>query len=125
MKDRSYERFGSGSGDDWMAQDRRYEAKHSPWELDDNAAYLDEEHRRHCEAREARRAHERECEVKRPGQENLQNLMTSQLKEVRKTVSQARRSTSAVNPVAIFFTIFAIMIFMMIISVFIGIITSF
>lgn len=108
-----------------MAQERRYEAKHSPWELDDNAAYLDEEHRRHCEAREARRAHEKECEVNRPGEESLQNLMTSQLKEVRKTVSQVRRSTPAANPATMFVIVFAIIIFIMFISVFIEIFLSF
>ena len=63
-----YESIGSSTGDDWMERERRYEARQSPWDLDDNAAYLDEEHRKHCEAREARKAHERECEVPRPAE---------------------------------------------------------
>ncbi len=122
MKDKSYRSIGTDSQDDWMAQERRYEAKHSPWELDDNAAYLDEEHRKHCEAREAKRAHERECEVKRPDYEKVQETLKSQLRTVRKVPNTAN---SAAKAFAIVFTLIAIMIFMAFISVFIQIITRF
>ena len=92
-KNSIYESVCSGFADNWMEQERRYEAKHSPWELDDNAAYLDEEHRRHCEAREARKAHERECEVKRPEYDQsagakLRNATAGQLKSHGKTTAK-------------------------------------
>ncbi len=99
-----YESVGSSYADDWMAQERRYEAKHSPWELDDNAAYLDEEHRKHCEAREARRAHERECEVKRPDYQQqteakLKNAAGAQLTNNRKTTSSKPADESEIAKV--------------------------
>ncbi|MBO4218221.1 MAG: hypothetical protein J5694_01580 [Erysipelotrichaceae bacterium] len=67
-----YESIGSSTSDDWMERERRYEARHSPWDLDDNASYLDEEHRKHCEAREVRRKHEESCEVEHPDYQEYQ-----------------------------------------------------
>ena len=107
MKDKSYRNIGTDTRDDWMAQERRYEAKHSPWELDDNAAYLDEEHRKHCEAREARRAHERECEVKRPDlqqqtEAKLKNAAAAKLTNNRKTTSSKPADESEIAKVILF-----------------------
>ena len=122
MKDKSYRNIGTDTRDDWMAQERRYEAKHSPWDLDDNAAYLDEEHRKHCEAREARRAHERECEVNRPEYERVKEAVRSQWKTVSKAAGPA---STAAKSFAIIFTLIAIMMFMAFSGIFIQIIAGF
>ncbi|MCR5068136.1 MAG: hypothetical protein K6A14_08780 [Erysipelotrichaceae bacterium] len=72
MNRKIYESIGASVSDDWMERERRYEARHSPWDLDDNASYLDEEHRKHCEARQVRKEHERNCEVEHPDYDKYQ-----------------------------------------------------
>lgn len=55
---------GFDSQNDWLKQEMRREASISAWDLDDNASYLDAEHRQHCEASQVRKQHERACAVK-------------------------------------------------------------
>ena len=121
--------IGLVSTDDWMERERRYEARHSPWDLDDNASYLDEEHRRHCEAREVRKEHEKNCEVERPDYSKYAQKVNEQFR----SVSQQLRSAGAKNvpakaaerSIAVFFAIVAIIIFMSFISIFIQILLRF
>ncbi|MBQ6653984.1 MAG: hypothetical protein IJM79_00440 [Erysipelotrichaceae bacterium] len=132
-----YEGIGSGPADDWMERERRYEAKHSPWDLDDNASYLDEEHRRHCEARELRKQHEENCEVPRPDYDRYQqqdsgNQFTNpsqQFRELRQqlrsAVKQSGTAKAAEKSIGVFIAMISIIIFMFFVSFFIQILLNF
>ena len=136
-KDKVYESIGSGSVDDWMERERRYEARHSPWDLDDNASYLDEEHRRHCEAKELRKHHEQNCEVPRPDYSKYEqpagNQFVNPAQQFREMRQQLRKNVRAASPqagpagksAALFFAIVILIFFMFFVSMFIQILLRF
>ncbi|MCR5067848.1 MAG: hypothetical protein K6A14_07290 [Erysipelotrichaceae bacterium] len=137
-KGKVYEVIGSGSVDDWMERERRYEARHSPWDLDDNASYLDEEHRRHCEARELRKHHEQNCEVPHPDyskyeQRTAENQFVSPAQQFQELRKRLRNNVRAASPqasaagksAALFFAIVILIFFMFFVSMFIQILLRF
>ncbi len=137
-KEKIYESIGTSVSDDWMERERRYEARHSPWDLDDNASYLDEEHRRHCEARELRKHHEQNCEVPHPDyskyeQRTAENQFVNPAQQFREMRQQLRNNVRKVSPqtsaagksAALFFAIIIIIFFMFFVSIFFQILLRF
>lgn len=47
-----------GMNDNWLQEELKREEKVSVWDFDDSASYLDQEHQKHCEAREIAQEHQ-------------------------------------------------------------------
>lgn len=95
--------------DDWMSQELRREARISAWDLDNNAGYMDEEHRQYSAARALRRQHEQDCDAQKVRDEHSQ---------IHKTATAASRPNKAVYASAQIATVVFVIMFIFIMLIF-------
>ena len=92
-----------------MSQELKREARISAWDLDNNAGYMDEEHRQYSAAKALRRQHELDCDAQKVRDEHTQ---------IHRAVNTANRPNKAVYASAQIATVVFVIMFIFIILIF-------
>lgn len=82
----------SDAVDNWLKEEMKLEAKISVWDFDDNASYLDKEHREKCEAKHLEREHQKQHSIEEKQFNKLETKLQNSI--------DTTRTVAANNPVA-------------------------